>query len=181
MKEPISFWVWFFCGPKRNFFSGGFFLIMWRWWTLLHVVVGAISAYFFDAVQYKEILADYTLPSAAIIFALSVSWANTATSLIRSKEIRTIIGDDIEKYIYGYQTAFLIIFCVIIFSAFYLFMLSNCSPENYKFLMFLSAVVFFLVSLSIQQSWRVIQFTIVLTQADHYLIKQKEDLDNNNP
>lgn len=152
----ISFWRWFFFGSGAEPGIKGFFDI----WLFFHIAVGFCSAFVVSG-SLQQIGGNLILPLAGVFIGLAFAWGGNAQSLMQSAEIENFSrfnAGGFEDYVYSFQLAILVLIVTItcwgvagvgVFDHFW----PKNSNITYRYI---SAFLFFLISISIRECWHVV-------------------------
>lgn len=145
-------------------------------WLILHAVIAAAAACFFQA-NAKEVARTVALPGSAILIGLAFGWAGRSAGLLQDKSFSKFLienGPSPEGYVYSFQLAVLTVL-LFIGTALILIMggtgVSTGSDVSDGALN--RAVLFFCGSVAVRESWGIIYFVNKLT-IQYYRVREIE-------
>ncbi len=153
----IGFWRWFFVGSGAGPGIRRFFDI----WLLVHISVG-ITASFVVPISLKQAGISLLLPLAGIFIGLSFAWGGNAQALLQTDEIKKLSAfrdGGYEEYIYTYQAAVLLILTALVgwgLAGLGIFDQVWPTISQGTFYHTVSALLFFLASVTLRECWHVV-------------------------
>jgi len=153
----IGFWKWFFIGSGAGPGIRRFFDI----WFLVHFAVG-VTASLVVPVSLKQAGISLLLPLAGIFIGLSFAWGGNAQALLQTEEIKKLSAfrdGGYEEYIYTYQAAVLLILTTLVgWGIAGLGIFDQVWPTTSQGDIYhtLSAILFFLASVTLRECWHVV-------------------------
>lgn len=158
-----TFWRWFFWGVPGG--RQGWRVLV-RWSLLFHASVAALMLALLKAAPI-EFAGKALFPAASILVSMAVAWTSRAATILQDSDFRSkIVGEEnpIEDYVYGYQLSLLII---IIMVSYISIMASGGIVVRTNFYFPFEVIsgffLYFMLSLSVGQCWRGIDFSNLLT------------------
>ena len=173
--KPTTFWIWFFRGATAS--RSGLFDIVVSWANLWCALAAACLAYFTRDSDPRELAEIVMIPLVASIIGVAFSGSVSCLSIIQTrKSIRWLIlhsGKRIEYYVFGFQSAMLILLGVIVYCVLVrmgIFASAwHCADDFVRFFLF------FFLGVAIVQLWRIVNFSAALTHWEFLLWLNKNE------
>ena len=168
----ITFWQWFRkgSGGKRGVFR------LLNWWLCLDYFIGAFLARICES-SPSDIATKAILPLIGALIGLTFAWVGNAQALLQSKEIIELSkfnkGGYVE-YPYCYQIALLAVITSLILWGFAGLGIFDLPQSESNIASFAKAILFGFVSLSIRESWGIINNAHFQLQTQYLMKTHKE-------
>lgn len=157
-----EFWPWFFSSPVGR--QTGWKLLLTPW-LLIDFLVSAFLTRFL-VIDGFDFASKALFPAASILVSMAIAWTARASTILNDKTFQAAVVDEsrpIEDYVYGYQLSLGIMITSVVYMSVMAAGGLNFSIISPEFSRTVSTVVLFvLLSWSIRECWRVINFSNLL-------------------
>ena len=161
-NKKVGFWSWYFCGNdvSRSGLAEDFLSVS----TLICFILAIVLACFASTTNTSELAKIMVQSMIGIFIGVSFTGSAFALTLISSDEIQELIDNseenNIEKYIFGIQSASLLL----LLSIFILTVIAaDFFPNSFQYAtIFYLFLIFFVFFRGLLECWELINFSIEL-------------------